>query len=165
MKKVTRWSIPLVVVLLLLTLSGASQARPLEENRGSPPNTVLLGDTGNGNTIVFSVPGNSYEVALQVARSWGFRTLFVRNHDSSNQEHATYFYDVGSGAFRVTPPSEMDSMSTDPWQYHLNREHLEKQVLLCPVSMVVTMNPVHKETDPRTFNASANPSSSWLRSL
>ncbi len=101
MKKVTRLSIPLVVVLLLLTLSGASQARPLEENGGSPPNTMLLGDTGNGNTIVFSVPGNSYEVALQVARSWGFETLFVRNHESPNQEHATYFYDVGSGAFRV----------------------------------------------------------------
>jgi hypothetical protein len=73
---------------------------------GGQGHVQALSDIGAGNkawfSIASSVPANSYEVAIQAQSStWGWRTVFVRDHNTARNNHPFDFYDIGKNQFRI----------------------------------------------------------------
>ncbi len=82
--------------LLLVTLF-VLVSIPAQTVVGAPPQS----DTGEGNKVWFSVTNTNYEVALQVSRSWGWETIYTRDHNTARNAHPFDFYNLGRARFRV----------------------------------------------------------------
>jgi hypothetical protein len=93
MKTKVRIRILLAVTLCLLVVVSANAVN------ARPASAQLVNEN---NKIWFSVTVTNYEVALQVADpAVGWRTLYIRDHNSARNNHPFDFYSLGNLRYRV----------------------------------------------------------------